>query len=49
MLPRDPPIALARPPPPTGEVSQGSQALTERPAAARATSHPGRRRAILEP
>jgi hypothetical protein len=48
MLPSVPPIALARPPPPTDVVSQGSQELTARPVAHPATNQPGCRRAMAE-
>ena len=47
MLPTDPPIALARPPPENDVVNHGSQVLTDSSAADNVTNHPGRGPAIL--
>src|SRR5882757_3414232 len=47
MLPTIPPSALACPPPPALLVSHGSHALTASTAAHRATSQPGRSRAMV--
>src|ERR1700738_1559525 len=47
MLPTIPPIALACPPPSALLVTHGSQALTASTAAHRATSQPGRSRAMV--